>query len=864
MAFRLIAVAVLLLCTQECVAQLSDCGQPALNTRIVGGQDAKAGFWPWQVSLQTSAHFCGGSLINNQWVLTAAHCFPSGSASGVSVVLGLQSLQGSNPNSVSRTITTLINHPSYDSVTKENDIALLQLSSPVNFTSYISPVCLASTGSTFFSGINTWVTGWGNIASGVSLPAPQTLQEVQVPIVGNRQCKCNYGASSITDNMMCAGLLEGGKDSCQGDSGGPLVIKQNNRWIQAGVVSFGVGCAQPNYPGVYSRVSQYETWINNQTTTNQPGFIVFTSSGTDSDLSVSCPGVPPITTTTATMTATTYVPPTTSTTTKPQTTTTFILPTTTTTTTKPSSTTTYVPQTTTTTTTGTPPTKTTYVPSTTTTTTTKPQTTTTTYVPQTTTTTTGTPPTKTTYVPSTTTSNTGKPATTTTYVPSTTTSNTGKPATTTTYVPSTISTTTYVPQITTATSTKPITTTYLSQTTTTTTAKSTSTTIYVPQTPTPTSINPTTTNYLSQTTTITAKPTSTTTYVPQTATTTDKPTTTATYVPRIATTTTIITTTTTPTKPTTTTTSSTTTTIITTKATTQPPTAAPIAVVCGLANLNSRVLGGSSVVTAGQWPWMASLQKNGQHVCGGTLVSLDSVLSDANCFSSSPVASEWTVVLGRLKQNGSNPFEVSLTVKSITLSNQTGSNVAVLQLSSAPVLNDYIQPICLDNGRTFPVGTTCWAAGWSSGQGGVEQLMQEFQTSVLDCGTSSTSDSICTEIFTLEQGDSGGPLMCNLDGSWYQSAVLSYVNGTSRAKRATPMMVFEKLTNFQDFLLRTVGTFLSPTTTSTNATNTTASTNSTNSTSTPLASNATEGTPFSFSFHLLILSLCFLIVSHNS
>uniref|UniRef100_A0A3B3CAM6 Zgc:100868 n=1 Tax=Oryzias melastigma TaxID=30732 RepID=A0A3B3CAM6_ORYME len=201
-----------------------------------------------------------------------------------------RSLQGSNPNTVSRSITEIIRHPDYSSTTFQNDIALLMLSSPVSFNNYIAPVCVAAASSSFYSGTNTWVTGWGNTGSGV-LPAPQTLQEVQVPIVGNRQCKCNYGASTITDNMVCAGLPEGGKDSCQGDSGGPLVIKQNDRWIQAGIVSFGEGCAQPNYPGVYTRVSQYQTWINTQITSNQPGFIAFTSTGTDSDLSVSCSGL---------------------------------------------------------------------------------------------------------------------------------------------------------------------------------------------------------------------------------------------------------------------------------------------------------------------------------------------------------------------------------------------------------------------------------------------------------------------------------------------------------------------------------------------------------------------------------------------
>uniref|UniRef100_A0A3P9MF12 Peptidase S1 domain-containing protein n=1 Tax=Oryzias latipes TaxID=8090 RepID=A0A3P9MF12_ORYLA len=270
----------------RCAAAHYFCGLANLNSRIVGGQNALPGSWPWQVSLQSSYHFCGGSLINNQWVLTAAHCFPSRSASGVNAVLGLQSLQGSNPNRVSRTIKTVIVHPNYNSGTQNNDIALLQLSSPVTFNNYITPVCLPSTGSTFYSGVKTWVT--------VSLPAPETLQEVQIPIVGNRRCKCSYGASSITDNMMCAGLLAGGKDSCQGDSGGPLVIKQNNRWIQAGVVSFGNGCAEPDFPGVYTRVSRYQTWINTQITTNKPGFIAFTSTGTDSDLSVSCPRVLPI------------------------------------------------------------------------------------------------------------------------------------------------------------------------------------------------------------------------------------------------------------------------------------------------------------------------------------------------------------------------------------------------------------------------------------------------------------------------------------------------------------------------------------------------------------------------------------------
>ncbi|XP_029978083.1 serine protease 27-like [Sphaeramia orbicularis] len=93
--------------------------------------------------------------------------------------------------------------------------------------------------------------------------------------------------------MICAGLLEGGKDSCQGDSGGPMVSKQGSVWVQSGIVSFGFGCARPNLPGVYSRVSQYESWISSHITSDQPGFVQFSSSGLDTDSSYTCPGLPP-------------------------------------------------------------------------------------------------------------------------------------------------------------------------------------------------------------------------------------------------------------------------------------------------------------------------------------------------------------------------------------------------------------------------------------------------------------------------------------------------------------------------------------------------------------------------------------------
>ncbi|KAK0138434.1 Transmembrane protease serine 9 [Merluccius polli] len=265
-------------------AQLDVCGMAPLNNRIVGGDDAPPGTWPWQVSLGRPRHFCGGSLINNEWVMTAAHCFQGNGEStvGLLVYLGRDNLQGSNPNEVSISVSQIINHPGYDSETNNNDISLLRLSSPVEFNDYIQPVCLAAAASAFSDGTDTWVTGWGTLSFGG--PQPNALQEVIVPVVSNQQCRETY--STLTDNMICAGLTEGGKDSCQGDSGGPMVYKSDSQWVQAGVVSFGIECARPDAPGVYTRVSEYQTWINGQISTNQPGFVLAISSSVVS-LSVS-------------------------------------------------------------------------------------------------------------------------------------------------------------------------------------------------------------------------------------------------------------------------------------------------------------------------------------------------------------------------------------------------------------------------------------------------------------------------------------------------------------------------------------------------------------------------------------------------
>ncbi|KAK7149346.1 hypothetical protein R3I94_008860 [Phoxinus phoxinus] len=267
------------------LCQLDVCGQAPLNNKIVGGGDAKAGSWPWQVSIHASQHICGGSLINKDWVVSAAHCFKDYGASDIMIYLGRQSQSGSNPNEISRTASQVIKHPDYNNLKMSNDIALVQLSSSVNFTDYIKPVCLAAAGSVFAGGTESWVTGWGTLQSGGE--GSDILQDIMLPIVNNSACNKAYGAG-ITSEMICAGFLNvAGKSSCQGDSGGPMVSRNNSRWIQSGIVSFGAErCDDPKYPSVLARVSQFQNWINSYMGSNPPGFVMFNSGGLRSSLNL--------------------------------------------------------------------------------------------------------------------------------------------------------------------------------------------------------------------------------------------------------------------------------------------------------------------------------------------------------------------------------------------------------------------------------------------------------------------------------------------------------------------------------------------------------------------------------------------------
>ncbi|XP_077303207.1 serine protease 33-like isoform X2 [Lithobates pipiens] len=245
----------------------SVCGTPLINSRIVGGTDAADGAWPWQISLQyQGSHICGGSLISNQWVLCAAHCFQlSIDPSDYTVVLGAYQLQNSNSHQITSNVQSMFINSQWSGDTSPGDISLIQLSSSITYTAYILPVCLPPASMDFPEGMNCWVTGWGNIWSGVSLPYPQTLQQVMVPLISNSECNTMYHNGTnqnVSSDQICAGYQAGDKDSCQGDSGGPLVCQVNGCWYQAGIVSWGYGCAEPNRPGVYTYTPYYNYWIS--------------------------------------------------------------------------------------------------------------------------------------------------------------------------------------------------------------------------------------------------------------------------------------------------------------------------------------------------------------------------------------------------------------------------------------------------------------------------------------------------------------------------------------------------------------------------------------------------------------------------
>ncbi|KAM4721217.1 chymotrypsinogen 2-like [Rhinophrynus dorsalis] len=239
------------------------CGIPAIQpvltgySRIVNGEEAIPGSWPWQVSLQDSTgfHFCGGSLISEEWVITAAHC---GVRTSHRVILGEFDQRSAAENIQIKQIAKVFRHPQYNSFTIKNDITLIKLETPAILNTHVSPVCIAESSDIFNGGLKCVTTGWGLTDSSASQTPPR-LQQAVLPLLTNNECKTYWG-NKIADVMICAGA--DGASSCMGDSGGPLVCQKNDAWTLVGIVSWGSSTCSPSSPGVYARVTELRDFVD--------------------------------------------------------------------------------------------------------------------------------------------------------------------------------------------------------------------------------------------------------------------------------------------------------------------------------------------------------------------------------------------------------------------------------------------------------------------------------------------------------------------------------------------------------------------------------------------------------------------------
>ncbi|CAB1328553.1 unnamed protein product [Coregonus sp. 'balchen'] len=271
-------------CSSETVTTIKclECGsRPQFSSRIVGGNVSAPGQFPWQVSLHfQSEHLCGGSVVADSWILTAAHCvyeFAFPTLWAVHVGLTEQPVNGAQALAVQK----IIYHGRYRPKALDYDIALMKLAEPLTFNGLVEPICLPNFGEDFEDGTMCWISGWGATSEGgesrllsishavplftqVVREASDSLLSARVPLISAKACSApGVYQGYISPGMICAGYLEGGTDSCQGDSGGPLAC-EDSVWKLVGATSWGQGCADRNKPGVYTRVTQSLKWIHQQ------------------------------------------------------------------------------------------------------------------------------------------------------------------------------------------------------------------------------------------------------------------------------------------------------------------------------------------------------------------------------------------------------------------------------------------------------------------------------------------------------------------------------------------------------------------------------------------------------------------------
>ncbi|XP_035383754.1 vitamin K-dependent protein C [Electrophorus electricus] len=234
-----------------------------LQPWLVGGEIGRKGESPWQaLILNYKGHFhCGGVLIDERWVLTAAHCLERSLRFSIRLGDYLRFKHEGTEETIP--VTNAIPHPNYNPMTADNDIALLHLNSPVKFNTYILPACLPSRSLAervlHLNGTQTVVTGWGR-ENETTNRYSAALNYITIPLVDPTEC-ARHMTNNITQNVLCAGMLKVMKDACHGDSGGPMMTQYHNTWFLIGLVSWGEGCGRTDKLGIYTKVSNYLEWI---------------------------------------------------------------------------------------------------------------------------------------------------------------------------------------------------------------------------------------------------------------------------------------------------------------------------------------------------------------------------------------------------------------------------------------------------------------------------------------------------------------------------------------------------------------------------------------------------------------------------
>ncbi|KAM8905365.1 coagulation factor VII [Spinachia spinachia] len=234
--------------------------------RIVGGTECPKGECPWQVLLLLKGKaLCGGVIYKPTWILTASHCMEDVEVRFLEVVAGEHNTEVLEGTEQRLQVSQVITHQNYSKITVDHDVALLRLAAPVRYSTYAVPACLPSRQlaerELWAVGLHT-VSGWGRISE--KGPTSDLLRRLRVPRIRTQRCQEESGVR-LTENMFCAGYIEGRQDSCKGDSGGPLVTEYRGTWFLLGIVSWGRGCARPGQYGIYTRVSNYLDWIQNHT-----------------------------------------------------------------------------------------------------------------------------------------------------------------------------------------------------------------------------------------------------------------------------------------------------------------------------------------------------------------------------------------------------------------------------------------------------------------------------------------------------------------------------------------------------------------------------------------------------------------------